>query len=158
MLPEIDQIYGNRVRLRVCGLLHSGDRLLMINHRSLAPGAFWAPPGGGVEFGESLRTSLEREFLEETGLIVRAEEFRFLSEFVRPPLHGVELFFTVTELGGRLKTGSDPEMKPDEQLIESVGFLSWNAIAALPPDARHGVFNSIDFPAKILDLRGHVTF
>lgn len=34
----------------------------------------WAVPAGGAESGESLRACCEREFFEETGLIVEAKE------------------------------------------------------------------------------------
>ena len=156
MLPEIDQIYGNRVRLRVCGLLVRDDRLLLVNHSGLAPGACWLPPGGGVEFGESLQTCLEREFFEETGLRVATGEFCFVCEFIKHPLHAVELFFRVTAIGGNLTTGSDPEMESGKQLIQSVDFLSWQSIAALPRDARHNVFNCVESPELVLGLSGLV--
>ena len=68
MCPEIDKIYGNRVRVRTCGIYWKDNMILMVNHLGLGPANFWAPPGGGVEYGESLTRALEREFEEETGL------------------------------------------------------------------------------------------
>src|SRR5262249_15133995 len=34
----------------------------------------WSLPGGAVELGETLRAAAEREALEETGLVVKADE------------------------------------------------------------------------------------
>ena len=76
MSPEIAEIYGNRVRIRVCGLCWQDDSLLLIKH-GMGPGGFWAPPGGGVELNEPLEVTLRREFLEETGLDVIPGKFIF---------------------------------------------------------------------------------
>ena len=102
MTPEIAEIYGNRVRIRVCGLCWQEGSLLLIKHK-MGPEGFWAPPGGGLEYGESLEDTLRREFLEETGLDVVSEKFLFGCEFIKPPLHAVELFFNVRIVGGKLK-------------------------------------------------------
>jgi ADP-ribose pyrophosphatase YjhB (NUDIX family) len=65
---------GPRERQRVAayGLVRrAGDVLLTrASSDSGSPGTWWLP-GGGVEFGESPRACLAREFMEETGLEVR---------------------------------------------------------------------------------------
>ena len=154
--PLVAELYGKRVRVRACGLLVVDDQLLLANHRSLAAGDFWSPPGGGVEFGESAEASLKREFYEETGLDVKVLDFLFAYEFIQLPLHAVELFFTVEMSGGTLRTGNDPEMNADEQLIQSVKFLTWDSIGALAPEARHGIFNAVAEPSDITRLTGYV--
>jgi 8-oxo-dGTP diphosphatase len=115
--PEIAEIYGNKVRIRVCGLCWQDDSLLLVMHR-MTSGNFWGPPGGGVEFGELLENALKREILEETGLQVDIGKFLFGCEFIKHPLHAVELFFEVKKTGGMLKKGDDPEF----QIIEKVQF------------------------------------
>ncbi len=96
----------------------------MVNHNSLTAGDFWAPPGGGINFGERAKVCLQREFLEETGLTVEIGDFLFAAEFINPPLHAVELFFKVAFVSGDLIRGSDPEMKPEQQIIQDAKFLS----------------------------------
>ena len=91
---EVRKLYGNRLRLRVCGLYREADQLLMVRHRSIGPtDTFWCPPGGGSQFGETATEALVREFLEETGLEVEIGNMLFVNEFMQPPLHALELFF-----------------------------------------------------------------
>src|SRR5688572_10993783 len=127
MESEITRIYGNRLRVRVCGICWDDDRLLLVNHK-MAGGDFWAPPGGGLEFGQHLSDALRREFKEETNLEIELGSFLFGCEFNKAPLHAIELFFEVNAIGGALKTGSDPEL----QLIKEVRFFTPSEIRSLP--------------------------
>ncbi|MGD1843339.1 MAG: NUDIX domain-containing protein, partial [Thermonemataceae bacterium] len=105
---EILARFGNQLRVRVCGICVQDNQLLLVKHQGLQQGYLWAPPGGGMQFGESAETCLVREFEEETGLQIAVEQFLFVHEFLRPPLHGIELFFTVTVKQGTLRIGYDP--------------------------------------------------
>jgi 8-oxo-dGTP diphosphatase len=59
-----------RVELAVGAIVVRDDAVLLVR-RGRGPGAGkWAPPGGRVEFGESLRDACAREVREETGLAV----------------------------------------------------------------------------------------
>ena|SRR5687768_11035785 len=149
MTPKIAQIYGNKVRLRVCGLCCQDDSLLLIMHK-LGNNDFWAPPGGGVEYGETTEDALKREFLEETGLTVAVEKFLFGCEFIKTPLHAVELFFEVKRVAGVLKNGYDPEL----QLIESARFLSWQEVKNIPEKSLHGIINKCPDLGSLRQLRG----
>jgi 8-oxo-dGTP diphosphatase len=95
MDQEITALYGKKVRVRVCGLCWEDNKLLLVNHRSLKPVNFWAPPGGGLEFGEKVENALKREFGEETGLEIAVTRFAFGCEYIQDPLHAIELFFHV---------------------------------------------------------------
>jgi len=154
MTDSVYQTFGNKLRVRVCGLCTDKERLLLINHQGIKVGDFWAPPGGGLQFGESSDMCLKREFSEETGLEIKIKDFRFVCEFINPPLHAIELFFLVEIKQGILKRGFDPEMK-DNQIIKEVKFMNWSEINGLGPDSRHGIFNMISESSKILDLKGH---
>lgn len=49
--------------------LDPADRILLIHHRDPVDGhQLWEPPGGGIEFGETTRDAVVREWVEETGL------------------------------------------------------------------------------------------
>ena len=143
------------MRARVCGLYHREGQLLMVNHRGLAGADFWAPPGGGIALYETAEESLVREFREETGLVVRVKNYLFVAEFIGAPLHSLELFFEVECLEGDLKTGSDPEMRRQDQIITQVRFLNWEQISAIAPRHRHGLFSLVHSPAQIFGLRGY---
>jgi ADP-ribose pyrophosphatase YjhB (NUDIX family) len=54
-------------RIRVSGLILSGDGLLLIRHEKDGR-PYWLLPGGGVEPGETLERALFRELQEECGL------------------------------------------------------------------------------------------
>jgi 8-oxo-dGTP diphosphatase len=154
MDAEIARVYGNRVRIRVCGLCWHTDKLLMVNHKDLKESDFWAPPGGGVEFGESLEAGLKREFMEETNLIVKPGKFLFGCEYIQDPLHAIELFFEATRLSGELQTGKDPELP----LIQGAAFFTIKEILDMPQDQVHGIFRMIRSANDIRTLNGFYTF
>lgn len=122
--------YRNRVRIRVSGILVKASSILLVRVKSPVTDRFvWMPPGGGLEFGETLHQCLVREFLEETGLNIEAEEFLFINELVKKPYHAVELFYRVRETGGSLKLGIDPEHDSDSQIIHDI---QWMPLSSLP--------------------------
>lgn len=126
---EIEKNYGNKLRIRVCGICVQDQKILLVNHQGLGKnGLLWIPPGGGVNFGESLEDSLVREFKEETSLEIKVEKFLFVNEFIDLPLHAIELFFKVTVLSGDLCKGQDPEMKKSNQIIQEVKFIDFQEI------------------------------
>ncbi|WP_048825984.1 NUDIX domain-containing protein [Hymenobacter sp. DG25B] len=94
------QAYTGQVRVRVGGLLVQNGAILLAAHRGLLPDKvpFWSPPGGGWEFGETIRACLRREFEEETGLQVEVGRFLHLHEFMDNDLQALELFFEVKPL------------------------------------------------------------
>jgi 8-oxo-dGTP diphosphatase len=132
--------YGGTLRLRVCGVCQFGDKYLLANHTGLNPeGDFWCPPGGGVEFGETIEEALKREFLEEANLQIEKVEFLSVYEFIQKPLHAVELFYSVKIVAGDLKTGKDPEMY--RQILKEVKWLAINEIKLLKKTEIHQYFH-----------------
>src|SRR5215471_14049338 len=73
----------------------------------------WSIPGGAVELGETLRAAAEREALEETGLVVKADEVLEVLDRIIPgadgrtQFHYVLVDFVCRVRGGELRAGGD---------------------------------------------------
>lgn len=161
MLDEIntDNPFAGRVRVRVGGILCENEKILLLKHKNLGPaGYLWLPPGGGVEFGESLHEALKKEFLEETNLKIDVGEYLFTNEFIKQPYHAIELFFMVKRASGTLKLGKDPELPENQQILEEAKFFTLEEIENLPKNTIHNAFQTAGDQYKITDLRGLFTF
>ena len=155
----VQKAFGHRLRVRVCGLCFSGDDLLLVRHRGLGPqGYLYAPPGGGMHYGERAEEALAREIHEETGLHVSVGNFLFVYEYRSLPLHALELFFMVDQVGGHLRVGSDPEVGEGEQLIEDVLFMTPEEIARQRGGQMHDMINRCQSPKELLSRRGYFEF
>ena len=138
---KIVEQFGNRLRIRICGLCTENDEVLLVNHHSLNEnGDFWGPPGGGMDFGTSAEENLKREFLEETGILIEIEKFLFVHEYLSPPLHAIELIFKVRRLQGETKIGHDPEMEEENQIIKDVRFIPFEEIRSIRKGSIHQLF------------------
>ena len=164
-LSHVTEAYGHRIRVRVGALVFDEDAapgsVLLVEHEGIHEDAagnaepFWIPPGGGVDFGESLGEALRREAAEETGLTVRVGPLRYTLDFIRPPLHAVSFYFHAHVEAGTPQAGADPELG-ERQLIRSVRFVPFEELPALnvypeglgerlPADARAGFPQGIQY-------------
>ena len=142
---EIDsKIYHNLLRVRVCGIYVQNNRILLVRHSGVVPGKdFWSPPGGGLHFEETVHSCLKREFKEETGLEIKVGRFLFVNEFLKAPLHAIELFFEVSVIDGELKTGFDPEFTPETQQIQEVDYKTLSEVNAIPYAEKHSILHEL---------------
>ena len=154
MTTPVQEIFGNKLRVRVCGICILHEEILLVNHTGLGTPHLWAPPGGGIQTGESAHEALVREFKEETGLSIEVRDFLFACEFIQLPLHAVELFFQVSITGGNLTTGQDPELG-NRQVIQDVRFFDDTQIRSIPLAHLHGIFKETSDIAQIGRLRGY---
>lgn len=95
-------------REAVYGLLFKQDKILIIK----TPRGYFLP-GGGVEQGETDEESLLREFIEETGLQIRIEDYLGRSVlYDKSPKDQIHYnmygnFYMVKEIGSKKKTETD---------------------------------------------------
>jgi 8-oxo-dGTP diphosphatase len=147
---EIESKFGNQLRIRVNGILIQNGKILMIKHLMGNDRVLWSVPGGGMQFGQNASQNLVREFQEETGFIIETQDYLFVHEYLNPPLHALEHFFSVKWISGDLKLGTDPELNAENQIIDEIRWLDLNEINKLPNNSLHPVFWGI----KSLDAVG----
>lgn len=122
---KAEKSYMNRLRVRSSGLLVENNSLLLVEVLSPITNLWtWIPPGGGVEFGETLEEAAQREFLEETGLKVSVSSRIHFDQIIEPPIHAIEFYFVVQKQGGVLMPGFDPELPDEDQILRNAGFFS----------------------------------
>jgi len=155
----INQTFGNKLRVRVCGICIENDQILLVKHKHLGKtGTLWAPPGGGMEYGESAHEALCREFLEETNFYIEVEEFLFVHEYLDPPLHGIELFFLVKISGGKLTKGSDPEIPLTDQILTEAKFVDLKSMQSSDNESLHYVLQKSKDLKTLINQKGYFKF
>jgi 8-oxo-dGTP diphosphatase len=143
-VAAVKELYGNQVRIRVCGICIQDNKILLVNHKLYGEDSnFWSPPGGGIHFGETAVKAIRREFEEETGLAVKVGKLLFINEFIHAPLHAMEMFFKIDKVEGNLTKGSDPEFLHSEQIIREVRFVSFEELMQIPEKSKHGLFSNL---------------
>ena len=102
-------------------LLDGHRRVLLLRHAGTNGEAFWAPPGGGLERGETFEQAAGREACEELGLtcftLRRVWERVTNFVYIDHPVHQHEWFFLIE---GELPTiSSDVEkVHRQERILE----------------------------------------
>lgn len=101
----------NRFRVALYGILVRDGRVLMTETK-VPKGAILNFPGGGLELGESPIQAIEREFDEETGLVVKVEQLlyateRFFQNDSYPDEQLIHLYYRVSATGGTMREGGN---------------------------------------------------
>jgi len=99
------------IRIRVSGIIIEDFKILLIAHKKNNK-TYWLLPGGGVEFGESLKDALEREFKEELNIIIKAGDVLFVSDSIDPEdkRHVVNICFYCQSIKGKISLGKDKRL------------------------------------------------
>ena len=149
-----NEVFGNKLRVRVNGLAYDGNSLLLLKH-NINGTTLWAPPGGGIEFGESIEDALIREVKEETNLDIVPGKFLFFTEFINLPLHAIELFYKIESYKGELKVGIEPEIM-DYEILSEAKFVNQNQLKTIPQAQLHMALKNCNNPIELLDKRGEL--
>ena len=154
---SIIQKFGNQLRIRPCGIVTEQNSVLLIKHAALnEEGVFWSPPGGGLQFGESIVDCLQREFLEETNLQISVGNLLGVYEYRQLPLHAVELFFHCHIVDGSMALGTDPELEKELQIIQDIQFINFDVLQTFSPNIVHPIFHGLKNTTELLKGLGMI--
>lgn len=155
---EIESKFGNRLRIRVNGVLIEENKILMVKHKMSLEHHFWSTPGGGIQFGSPAQENLSREFLEETGLNIAVGKFICINEYLAPPLHALECFFEVKRISGDATLGKDPELSPDNQILAELKWMTLSELQSLEEKSIHPLFLRIKSLEELVLCKGYFNF
>jgi ADP-ribose pyrophosphatase len=91
--------YPDRPRVAVGAIVFNDQCVLLVRRGKPPAEGYWAIPGGSLEIGETLQQAVQREILEETGLIIRARDPVFTFEVIeRDSVGGVRFHYVIVDL------------------------------------------------------------
>jgi 8-oxo-dGTP diphosphatase len=114
---------SERPRVGVGVIVTKGDRVLLLERKSVHGHGTWSTPGGHLEYGESPETCAARETLEETGVqIANVRALGYTNDvFVAGGLHYITLW-----MAGEYRSGAARVAAPYE--ASQVGWFAWDAL------------------------------
>ena len=101
MEEEVDK----RPRVGLAAVAIREEKILLGKRRGIIGDATWAPPGGHLEYGESVEECASRELLEETGLIAKTMlRGPYTNSLIAPKnQHYITLFVLISEFEGEVE-------------------------------------------------------
>lgn len=113
--PACTFVHWGTYSVGVGALLVQDGRMLLVR-RAQDPGkGYWTNPGGYIEQHEPIQRSIEREVLEETGIVARATGIAAVRDLPRD-IHNVYIAFSMDYVDG--------EPKADGVETDAAGFYS----------------------------------
>jgi 8-oxo-dGTP diphosphatase len=105
--------YPDAPRPAVGAVVFKGDAVLLVQRANPPSRGMWSIPGGRVRLGETLQTAAEREILEETGVVIRANAPVLAFDVIqKDDRGGVKYHYVIVDLAadyvsGEPKAGDD---------------------------------------------------
>ena len=95
--------------LVVDGVLIDNEKVLLIKRAHEPFKGMWATPGGFVEFGERPSEAIEREFLEETGIMSKASQLIGVYDDPKrdPRGHMISLVYLMKRKSGKMQVSDE---------------------------------------------------
>jgi ADP-ribose pyrophosphatase len=89
------------------GTIVQKDGKILLVKRGVEPSlGLWAIPGGTLKLGESMRECAERELLEETGIIAKADDCVYVFDFMERDAQGkIKYHFVVVDFAAKYISG-----------------------------------------------------
>jgi 8-oxo-dGTP pyrophosphatase MutT (NUDIX family) len=91
------------MRISVRGIVVKADKLLCVRlkkynelTRATIEADWWCTPGGGLDDGESLLAAIEREMIEETGVVPVVGDLLYIQQFRSGGKDYMDFFFHIT--------------------------------------------------------------
>jgi 8-oxo-dGTP diphosphatase len=114
---------SERPRVGVALIITQGERVLLVRRTGAHGAGTWAPPGGHLEFGESMDECARREAREEVGVEVADVRFRAITNdvFAAEGKHYITVFMQGSYLSG------EPRLCAADEVAE-VGWFAWDAL------------------------------
>ncbi len=113
MISQSQKIMPSFPAVAVGAVVRRGSSFLLVRRAHEPSKGRWAVPGGRVEPGESLKSAVQREVLEETGIAVLAIKPVYTFDLIERDKHGRLLFhyvivdFLAEYVSGRIRPGTD---------------------------------------------------
>ncbi len=118
-----------RIKVGVGAVIINGEGKVLLAKRGKEARehiGMWETPGGGVEFGETIREALKREMMEELGVEVEVGEMLDVVEFIdkETESHAVSPAFVC-----HIISGTPTIMEPHK--CAEIGWFSWEEIGKM---------------------------
>lgn len=105
--------YPDAPRPAVGAVVFNGDAVLLVQRANPPSQGMWAIPGGRVRLGETLQAAAEREILEETGVVIRANAPILVYDVIQKDARGVVKYhYVIVDLAADYVSG-DPRAGDD---------------------------------------------
>jgi 8-oxo-dGTP diphosphatase len=111
--PGDPRRYPKTPRVSAHTIVRKDDRILLIQRGGEPFKGTWAPPGGGIELGETVYDAGKREVFEETGIECEIEGVQEIDDQIyldsegKVEVHTVIIRLLARYVGGEAKASSD---------------------------------------------------